>query len=208
MTRARDMANIASGAFNAPIADGSITTAKLAANAVTDAKLHTALDLSSKTLTMPSGISAFKRVYNGRNTASTGLAFSTTPQTLFSIPNVVVNSGEKVWLAYHVTIRATGNCQVHAAVIPHYSGSATGYVGDSQWGLGIHDPQSHHQWNVLSSFVSLTDYNPGGGGPFNSTGTFNFDIKMRSVNTSGQFGNEGANVNNQYTPMMGTILVG
>ena len=178
MTRARDMANIASGAFNAPIADGSITTAKLAANAVTDAKLHTALDLSSKTLTMPSGVSAFKRVYNGRNTASTGLAFS------------------------------TGNCQVHAAVIPHYSGSATGYVGDSQWGLGIHDPQSHHQWNVLSSFVSLTDYNPGGGGPFNSTGTFNFDIKMRSVNTSGQFGNEGANVNNQYTPMMGTILVG
>jgi hypothetical protein len=118
MTRARDMANIASGAFNAPIADGSITTAKLAANAVTDAKLHTALDLSSKTLTMPSGVSAFKRVYNGRNTSSSGLQFSTVPQTLFSIPNVIVNSGEKVWLAYHIIVRASGNCQVHAAVIP------------------------------------------------------------------------------------------
>ena len=200
MSNARNLANL--------LGTGStIPTAKIADSAITAAKLNGTLDLSSKSLTMPSGITPFKRAYNGRNTSSSGLAFSTTPQTLFSISNVVVNSGEKVWLSYHITIRATGNCQVHAGVIPHYSGSATGYVGDSNWGVGIHDPQSHAQWNVLSSFLSLSDFNTGGGGPFASTGTFTFDIKMRSTNTSGTFGAEGSGVV-QYTPMMATILVG
>jgi len=186
-----------------------IQTGKIANSAITEAKLHTTLDLSSKTLTMPSGVSAFKRVYTGRNTGANGVGFNTSVVTLFSVPNVVVNAGEKVWLAYHISIRATSNCQVHSGIIPHYSGSATGYVGDSQWGVGIHDPYSHAQWNVLSSFLSLSDYNTGGGGPFASTGTFNFDIKARNVNNTGQWGSEGgSNVVVQYTPMMATILVG
>ena len=186
-----------------------IQTGKIANSAITEAKLHTTLDLSSKTLTMPSGVSAFKRAYTGRNTGANGVGFATSVVTLFSVPNVVVNAGEKVWLAYHISIRATSNCQVHTGIIPHYSGSATGYVGDSQWGVGIHDPQSHAQWNVLSSFLSLSDYNTGGGGPFASTGTFNFDIKARNVNTTGQWGSEGgSNIVVQYTPMMATILVG
>lgn len=186
-----------------------IQTGKIANSAITEAKLHTTLDLSSKTLTMPSGVSAFKRVYTGRNTGASGVPFNTSVVTLFSVPNVVVNAGEKVWLAYHVTIRAASNCQVHCGIIPHYSGSATGYVGDSQWGLGIHDPSSHAQWHVLSSFLSLSDYNTGGGGPFASTGTFTFDIKARAVNTTGFWGSESvSNVVVSYTPMMATILVG
>ncbi len=189
--------------------DTEIQTGKIANSAITEAKLHTTLDLSSKTLTMPSGVSAFKRVYTGRNTGANGFGFNTSVITLFSVPNVVVNAGEKIWLAYHISIRATSNCQVHTGIIPHYSGSATGYVGDSNWGVGIHDPYSHAQWNVLSSFLSLSDYNTGGGGPFASTGTFNFDIKARNVNSTGEWGSEGgSNVVVQYTPMMATILVG
>jgi len=212
MSNARNLANLLgtnSEIQTAKIANSAITGAKIANSAVTETKLHTTLDLSSKTLTMPSGVSAFKRVYTGRNTNANGVSFSTGVITLFSVPNVVVNAGEEVWLAYHISIRATGNCQVHTGIIPHYSGSATGYVGDSQWGLGIHDPQSHAQWNVLSSFLSLSNFNTGGGGPFASTGTFNFDIKARNVNNSGQWGSEGGgNVVVSYTPMMATILVG
>lgn len=201
MSNARNLASL--------LGTGStIPTAKIADNAVTAVKLNSTLDLSSKSLTMPSGIAAFKRAYNGRNTSANGFQFSTSHQTLCSIPNVVVNAGEKVWLSYHMTVRASGNCQVHAAVVPHYSGSATGYVGDSNWGVGIHDFQSHAQWNMMTGFVSLSDYGTGGGGPFGSTGTFTFDLKVRSTNTTGFFGSENPNVNVSYTPLMGTILVG
>ena len=44
------------------VTDGAVTTAKIGNNAVTDAKLATTLDLSSKTLTLPSGY--VKQVYD------------------------------------------------------------------------------------------------------------------------------------------------
>jgi len=44
------------------VTDGAITTAKLGNNAVTDAKLANTLDLSSKTLTLPSGY--LRQVYD------------------------------------------------------------------------------------------------------------------------------------------------
>ena len=131
---------------------------------------------------------------------------STSPVTLFDIPNVVVNSGEDVYLAYHISMRNDSNSQMHASVIPHYSGSATGYVGDGSWGLGIYDPTSHQQWNMMTGFVNLSQYRTGGGGPFNHTGTFTFHIKTRSTNTSGNVGGEPS-TSTAYTPVMATILI-
>ena len=147
---------------------------------------------------------AFKRAYTGKTT--TNFTKSTAVFTLFDIPNVVVNSGEDVYLAYHISYRNASNSQMHAAVIPHYSGSATGYVGDSNWGLGIHDPYSHAQWNMMTGFVNLTQYRTGGGGPFNHTGTFTFHIKTKSTNTSGNVGGEPSG-STAYTPVMATILI-
>ena len=91
MSNARNLANL--------LGTGStIPTAKIADSAVTAAKLNSTLDLSSKTLTVPSGVSLFKRVYT---------ANITTPQewvngfvTISTLSNVVVNSGEQVYLNY------------------------------------------------------------------------------------------------------------
>jgi hypothetical protein len=147
---------------------------------------------------------AFKRAYTGKT--ETQITKSTTAVSLFTIPNVVVNSGEDVYLAYHISMRNASNSQMHAAVIPHYSGSATGYVGNGAWGLGIYDPTSHNQWNMMTGFVNLSQYRSGNGGPFNHTGTFTFDIKAQSTNTSGSYGGEPSG-STAYTPVMATIFV-
>ena len=81
---------------------------------------------------------AFKRVYTAKNTNA--VAFSTTPVTLVSVPNVVINAGEEVYLAAH--IQARSGQKHHFGLIPHYSGSASGYVGDSSRGIGILDPST------------------------------------------------------------------
>ena len=159
--------------------------------------------LSSNNL--PSGISAFKRQYTAKNTSS--VPKQTGVVTLVSIPNVVVNAGEEVWVAYHIAMLNTSNSQMHCSVIPHYSGSATGYVGDSQWGIGIYDPQSHAQWNMMTGFVNLSQYRTGGGGPFASTGTFTFDLKSKSTNTSGWWGSESGGSQVTYTPIQASILI-
>lgn len=147
---------------------------------------------------------AFKRAYTGKTT--TQITKSTSVVSLFTIPNVVVNSGEDVYLAYHISMRNTGNSQMHAAVIPYYSGSAAGYVGDGSWGLGIYDPSSHDQWSMMTGFVNLSQYRTGGGGPFNHTGTFTFDIRAKTNNTTGTYGGEPSG-STAYTPVMATILV-
>lgn len=147
----------------------------------------------------------FLRQYTGKNTTS--VSKSTTVISLMTIPNVVVNSGEEVFLAYHISMLNTSNSQMHCGIVPHYSGSATGYVGDGSWGIGIHDMSSHHQWNMLTGFVNLSQYRTGGGGPFASTGTFTFDIRARSTNTSGYWGSEGNGTSVSYTPNQCTILI-
>ena len=154
---------------------------------------------------IPAGVSAFKRAYTAKNTSS--VPKQTGVVTLVSIPNVVVNPGEDVWIAYHIAMLNTGNSQMHCAIIPHYSGSATGYVGDSQWGIGIYDAQSHQQWNMMTSFVNISQYRTGGGGPFASTGTFTFDLKSKSTNTSGWWGSESGGTQVTYTPIQASVLI-
>jgi len=56
MTRARDIANFGDGIATADIGDGQITTAKIADGDVSAAKLASTLDLSGKTVTLPSGV--------------------------------------------------------------------------------------------------------------------------------------------------------
>lgn len=147
---------------------------------------------------------AFKRVYTAKNTNS--VAFSTTPVTLVSVPNVVINAGEEVYLAAH--IQARSGQQHHFGLIPHYSGSASGYVGDSSWGIGIWDPStSGTQWFLATTFVNLSQYKSGGGGPFASTGTFTFDIKSKSTHTNGHWGGETNGTPTTYTPLQVSILI-
>lgn len=147
---------------------------------------------------------AFKRVYTAKNTNA--VSFSTSPVTLVSVPNVVVDAGEEVYLAAHISSRSTQ--QHHFGLIPHYSGSATGYVGNPSWGLGITDPStSGTQWFMTTTFVNLSQYKSGDGGPFASTGTFTFDIKSKSTHTNGHWGSESNGTPTTYTPLQVSILI-
>lgn len=196
MSNARNLSNL--------LGTGTeIQTGKIANSAITEAKLHTTLDLSSKTLTMPSGVSLFKRAYHA-DMGSTPIQWVAGWTTLLTINNVVVNSGEKVYLSYVFTARHTSSGQHHTAYRAGYSGSASGAVGDSGWGLGINDIASSG-WQLDTSFVCLNTFPSD---PFNSTGTFTFTIQGRSSNTSGYWNAEGNGVHTGYTNGVCTIYVG
>jgi len=69
------------------VTDGAVTTAKIGNNAVTDAKLASTLDLSSKALTMPSG-----SIIQVQYTQFTGASLTAnTGNTWLAIPDINVN---------------------------------------------------------------------------------------------------------------------
>ena len=154
---------------------------------------------------IPVAAGTFVRQYTAKSTQA--IAFATTPQTILTIPNVVVNANEKVFLSYIIQSKASQ--QHHFGIIPHYSGSAAGFVGDTNWGMGINDPNNGggaNTWFLATGFVSMSDYQSN---PFASTGTFTFQIKVRSTNTSANsyWGGEANGSNVAYTPIQATILI-
>ena len=195
MSNARNLANL--------LGTGStIPTAKIADSAVTAAKLNSTLDLSSKTLTVPSGVSLFKRVYT---------ANITTPQewangfvTISTLSNVVVNSGEHVYLNYQLTSRHKSAGQHHTAYrMDWQQGGTSDFVGQSSWGFGIYDDDSGHHMDI--GFLNLSTWPVK---PFNQTGTFTFYFKGRSSNTDGYWGAEANGVAQDYEVGQVNVFVG
>ena len=149
MSNARNLSNLLG-------TNTEIQTGRIANSAITEAKLHTTLDLSSKTLTMPSGVSLFKRAYHG-DMGSTPKQWVAGWTPILTINNIVVNSGEKVYLSYVFTARHTSAGQHHTAYRVSFSGSGSGTVGDGSWGLGINDINSSG-WQLDTSFVCLNTF--------------------------------------------------
>jgi hypothetical protein len=169
---------------------------------ITDTKLNSSLDLSGKTLTMPSGISLFKRAYHG-DMGSTVQAWTTSFTTLITIPNVVVNSGEKVYLSYTSTARHTSTGAHHTAYRLTYSGSSSGSVGDGGWGFGIND--SLNSWQLDTNFICLNEFPET---PFSATGTFTFNFQGKSSATNGYWNSEANAVHTGYSNVACSIYVG
>ena len=105
--------------------DGSVGTAKIVNSAVTDAKLATSLDLSSKTLTVPAGhviqvvmgtsTSTFQQTANA-SSQDTGLSASITPSATSSkvlittsAPLVLANTEDAIFYL----VRGSSNVMLH-----------------------------------------------------------------------------------------------
>lgn len=182
MSNARNLANLLG-------TDLTIPTAKIADSAITAAKVA-------------SGVSLFKRIYT---------ANITTPQewvngfvTISTLSNVVVNSGEQVYLSHNLTARNKSSGQHHTAYrIDWQLGGTSGFVGQSGWGFGIHDTLSGHQMDV--GFMNLSTWPVN---PFNQTGTFTFYFKGRASSTNGYWGAEANGVAQNYEVGQVNILVG
>ena len=205
MSNARNLANLLGTGSTIPtskLADDAITSAKIADSAVTAAKLNSTLDLSSKTLTVPSGVSLFKRVYS---------ANITTPQewangfaTIATISNVVVNSGEQLYLNYILTSRHKSAGAHHTAYRMDWQlGGTSGFVGASNWGFGIYDASIGHHMDV--GFLNLSTWPVNA---FNQTGTLTFYFKGRSSHTGGYWGAEANGVAQDYEKGQVLLLVG
>ena len=144
----------------------------------------------------------FKRVYTANSQTTT--QFTTGFTTLLTMDNVVVNSGEKVYLSYHMTTRSTtATGQKHTAYQIAYSGSSAGTVGDTGWAFGIND--TAQAWQLDTSYICLNDFAEN---PFNATGTFTMNLQGKSANTSGYWAGESNGAAANYTSMNAMILVG
>ena len=145
----------------------------------------------------------FKRQYSAKNT--TPVAETTGWKTVVSIPNVVVNSGDIVFLSTHIShVRPTSGA-MHFAFAVSYSGSSSGFVGASNWGLGITDQHDNNTaWRMASQFLNLSEVYTS---PFNAVGTFQFDLQTISNGSNGYYGSEGNGSPAVYSPNQATIFI-
>ena len=145
----------------------------------------------------------FKRQYSAKNT--TPVAETTGWKTLVSIPNVVVNSGDVVFLSTHISnIRPTGG-SMHMSLAVSYTGSSSGFVGATNWGLGITDLHDNNTvWRLTSQFLNLSEVYTS---PFNAVGTFTFNVQSISTGSNGYYGSEGSGATAIYTPNQATIFI-
>jgi hypothetical protein len=150
---------------------------------------------------LPSGV--FKRQYTAKNT--TPVAETSSFKTILTIPNIVVNSGDIVFLSTHIShYRPTGN-GMHMALAISYSGSSSGFVGSTNWGLGIQDHHDNNTlWRIASQFVNLSEVYTN---PFNAVGTFTFNLQTKSNSTNGYYGSENNGTTSDYTPNQATIFI-
>ena len=151
---------------------------------------------------LPSAVpQVFKRVYTANS--QTPVQWSTSFQTLLTMSNVVVNSGEKVYLSYHIVARHVSTGAHHTGYLISYSGSSSGAVGDTGWGFGIND--SLNGWQLDTAFICLNDFAEN---PFNATGTFTMNLQGKSSTTNGYWNAEGVGSAANYAFSNAMILVG
>jgi len=195
MSNARNLASLLG-------TDLTIPTAKIADSAITDTKLNGTLNLSSKTLTMPSGVSLFKRAYHA--SMPSGMNWTTGFATMMSISNVVVNSGEKVYLSYCISARATGTAQKHTGYRLTYSGDSSGTVADNGWGFGINDTTGT-SWQLDTNMLCLSDFPHT---PFTGTGTMTFNLQGKASTNNGYWAAEHNGTHQTYTNAVFSVYVG
>tara|TARA_R100000908_G_C3675369_1_gene96453 strand:+ start:130 stop:654 length:525 start_codon:yes stop_codon:yes gene_type:complete len=158
--------------------------------------------VTSAGIPMPSG--AFIRQYSG--VTSTPVARSGNTDTLLTISNVVVNPGENVFFAYHISDHNGSSTNPHSAVRVEYTNNSTNVtksIGHSAWGLGISDTKSDN-WQLLTGFLNLTNYHTS---PWTDSGTFTVVVKIRGNTNSGYFGGEGSGTKTEYTPAMASLMI-
>jgi hypothetical protein len=150
---------------------------------------------------LPNG--AFKRQYSAKNT--TPVAETTAFKTIVTIPNIVVNTGDIVFLSTHISsARPTGG-GMHIALAISYTGSSSGFVGDSNWGLGITDIHDNNTaWRLTSQFLNISEVYTN---PFNAVGTFTFNLQSKSNGTNGYYGGETTGGTQTYVPNQATVFI-
>lgn len=191
------------------IQDGIVTTAKIGAGQITDAKLASTLDISGKTVTyglstddLPSG--SVLRVYHATNTSGVTVNNTTFVDLGLTFSNVVINSGESPLLFCSVGVRRLTASQGHCAIGLRYTGSATGDVFDSTWGYGIQQQSDSWSWDFFN--ISGVNLKNARANPFNSTGTFTFYVKGCCINPC-QFGGEQNSPAAGYSSSQATMMI-
>ena len=151
---------------------------------------------------LPSDISLFKRAYH----ADMINAFNWTTgfTTIMSIPNVVVNAGEKVYLSYCISARATGNGGKHTGYRITYSGDSSGTVADNGWGFGINDTTGT-SWQLDTNMLCLSTFPHT---PFTGTGTMTLNLQGKASTNNGYWAAEHNGTHQAYTNAVFSIYVG
>ena len=86
-----------------------------------------------------------------------------------------------------------------------YTGSSSGFVGASNWGLGITDLHDNNTvWRLTSQFLNLSEFYTS---PFNAVGTFTFNVQAKSNGTNGYYGSETGGTVQTYVPNQATIFI-
>jgi hypothetical protein len=177
------------------ISDGAIVAADLAST----------LDLSSKTISLPSNSSKIIRMYNAYSGTAVQGAGTTPFDIGLNFNDVVINAGETPVLFLHVTSRLVSGDQHHCGLRLRYTGSSSGIVGETTWGFGIMQGAG---WNWLITTVSGVNLKQIRSNPFNSTGTFNFYVQAATAGATLSFGGEAGTGNTAgYGYLNGTIFI-
>ena len=151
---------------------------------------------------LPADISLFKRAYHAN--MSTLKQWTTGFTTMMSIPNVVVNAGEKVYLSYCISARSTGTGTKHTGYRISYTGDSSGFSGDSSWGFGINDTTGA-SWQLDTNMLCLSTFPEF---PFTGTGTMTVNLLGKSSTTSGYWAGEHNGTHQGYTNAVFSIYVG
>jgi hypothetical protein len=151
---------------------------------------------------LPADISLFKRAYHAD--MSTSQQWTTGFATMMSIPNVVVNAGEKVYLSYCISARAAGTGAKHTGYRLTYSGDSSGDAGDNGWGFGINDTTGT-SWQLDTNMLCLSTFPHN---PFTGTGTMTFNLQGKASSTSGYWSAEHNGSHQAYTNAVFSVYVG
>lgn len=197
--------NGSTGIVEANIADNAITTSKIASGAVSTGDLASTLDLSSKTISLPSNSSKIVRMYNAYSGTGVQLAGSTPADIGLNFTDVVVNAGESPILFLQVSSRLVTTGQHHCALSMRYTGSATGRLASNPWGFGIMQGAS---WSWLITNVAGVNLRQLRENPLTANGTFNFYVQAATAGDAVIFGGEvNGSLTAGYCALYGTILI-
>ena len=177
------------GAGNITPGSLNIANAQIASNAAID--------------TSKLGSGAVLRIYTGNGSSGTSVTGGAGFTNLnLSIANIVINSGETPLVYAHISTRKTGGTQQHASVRIAYSGSSSGFIGNSSWGFGIQTYD--YDWGIYN--ISAINIKNDRSNPFSATGTFTFQFQGKCIGNT-NFGGESGNLSAGYSPLQAAVVI-